>query len=92
MTSTKERNSLQKLLDFLQELERHKIFFRLECVRSEAIMVRVDVPGERWEVELFADGEVEVETFRSTESGVVGGSEARAALKRLLTDFGDGST
>jgi len=89
MTTTEQTNSLQKLLDFLDELERHKIYFRLERDRSEAIMVRVDVPGERWEIEFFADGEVEVEIFRSTESGVVGGSEAQAALRRLLTDFAD---
>ena len=89
MTTTEQTNSLQKLLDFLDELERHKIYFRLERDRSEAIMVRVDVQGERWEIEFFADGEVEVEIFRSTESGVVGSSEAQAALRRLLTDFAD---
>jgi hypothetical protein len=87
MTSAKQTNSLQKLLGFLDELERRKIFFRLERARSEAIMVLVDIPGERWEIEFFADGEVEVETFRSTESGVVGGSEAQVALRRLLTNF-----
>lgn len=89
MTGTEQTKSLQKLLAFLDELERHKIYFRLEHNRSEAIMVRVDVPGERWEVEFFANGEVELEVFRSTESGVIGGSDAQAALKRLLTDFGD---
>ena len=87
MMSTDGTNSLQNLLEFLDELERHKIYFRLERVRSEAIMVRVDVPGERWEVEFFADGEVEVEIFRTTESGVVGGIAAEAALRRLFTDF-----
>jgi hypothetical protein len=89
MTSTEQTNSLQKLLDFLDKLEQHKICFRLERNCSEAIMVRVDVPGERWEIEFFANGEVEVEAFRSTESGVIGGSEAQVALKRLLTDFAD---
>lgn len=89
MTSAEHTNSLQKILGFLDELERHRIFFRLERTRSEAIMVRVDVPGERWEIEFFADGEVEVETFRSTECGVVGGSEAQVALRRLLADFAD---
>ena len=86
--STGQTTSLQKLLDFLDELERHKIYFRLERHRTEAIMVRVDVPGERWEIEFFADGEVEVEVFRS-KSGVVGGNEAQAALRRLLTDHAD---
>lgn len=87
--SPKQPNSLQRLLDFLGDLERHQIFFRLERCRTETIMVRIDVPGERWEVEFFADGEVEVEIFRQTESGVISGSEAQAVLKRLLADFGD---
>ena len=52
-------------------------------------MVLVAVPGERWEVEFFADGEIEVEIFRSTESGVVGGDEAQASLRHLLDDFGE---
>src|SRR6185312_10278911 len=83
----KQINSLQKLLNFLDELEKQKIYFFLERNRSEAIMVRVDVPGQRWEIEFFADGEIEVEIFRSTKDGVIGGSEAQEALKHLLADF-----
>ena len=44
-------------------------------------------PGQQ--AEAGCAGEVEVETFNSTETGVVGGSEAQAALKRLLTVFAD---
>jgi len=89
MSSAEPPNHLKTLLDFLDQLEVHKIFFCLERNRSEAIMVRVDVPGEHWEVEFFADGETEVEIFRTTDSGVIGGSEAQTALKRLLADFAD---
>lgn len=35
-------------------------------------MVTVNIPGERWEVEFFDDGNVEVERFVST--GVVDGA------------------
>jgi len=89
MTNIEQTNKLQTLLDFLDELERHHLHFKLERHRSEAIMVLVAVPGERWEVEFFADGEIEVEIFRSTESGVVGGDEAQASLRHLLDDFGE---
>jgi hypothetical protein len=82
-------NSLQNLLSFLDELEAKSIYFTLARCRSEAIMVCVDVPGQRWEIEFFADGEVEVEIFRSTATGVVGGSEAKEELRRLLTEFAD---
>ena len=37
-------------------------------------MVEIAVPGERWEVEFFADGTVEVERFVS-EGGICGESE-----------------
>jgi hypothetical protein len=77
-------NPLEKLLDFLSQLDRHKIFFKLTRIRDEAIMVEIAVPGERWEVEFFGDGRVEVEVFKSP--GVTGGEEE---LERLLRDFGE---
>ena len=61
-------NPLQKLLDFLDRLDATKIAFKLDHHRSEAVMVCIDVPGERWEVEFFASGEVEIEVFRSDGS------------------------
>lgn len=56
----------------------------LTRVRDEAIMVEIAVPGERWEVEFFGDGRVEVEVFKSP--GITGGEEE---LARLLEDFGE---
>ena len=82
-------NSLQALLDFLTALERAKIFFRLERGREETILVRVDVPGERWEVEFFASGEVEVERFGSSGQGSVGGQEAQRLLAELFEKHRD---
>ncbi len=76
-------NSLQKLLDFLNALDAAKIFYRLSRPRDEAIMVEVAVPGERWEVEFFADGEVAVEVFRSA------GMEGEEAIARLWADHAD---
>lgn len=82
-------NSLAQLLDFLDQLEEGGIYFRLERNRSEIIMVRADVPGERWEIEFFVDGTIEVETFHSTEDGVIGDKQAQAALHRLIARFRD---
>ncbi len=56
---------MRKLLDFIDRLERDKIGYRLLHVR-DSIMVFVDVPGSRWEVEFFEDGEMEIERFVST--------------------------
>ena len=66
-------NHLEKLLIYLSRLEESKIFYTLAHHRSDAIMVKIDVPGERWEAEFFADGLVEVERFKSV--GDVTGEE-----------------
>lgn len=42
--------------------------YALEHNRDEAIMVIPTVPGERWEIEFFSDGKVEIEVFRSDGS------------------------
>ena len=76
-------NSLTKLLDFLGELKQRKIHFTLEHNRDETIMVMITVPGERWEVEFFANGLVEVEAFRSV------GMKGEEELVRLFRDFSD---
>ncbi len=78
-------NPLRKLLDFLPSLDERKIYYRLSRVRPEAIMVEIAVPGERWEVEFFSDGHVEVEVF-GPSPGIVGGEEA---LRRLFEEFSD---
>ena len=73
-------NALQSMLDFLVALDRAKIFYRLSRVRAEALMVEAAIPGERWEVEFFADGRVEVERFRT----VAGVTSDPALLQQLL--------
>jgi len=70
------------LLSFLNELRDAKIHYRIGNARDEATLVEVAVPGERWEVEFFEDGTVEVEVFLS--SGEIRGSEA---LADLLTKY-----
>jgi len=47
-------------------------------------MVEVAVPGERWEIELHADGEIGVEVFKS-----VGGIQGSEALEDLFRRFSD---
>lgn len=76
---------MDKLLDFISELSKRNIFYQLSSVRPEAIMVEIAVPGERWEVEFFADGHVEVETFLANSKGI----EGEEALNRLFTNFTD---
>lgn len=77
--------SMRKLPDFLVKLEAHKIHYGLEMNRAEAVMVLVVVPGERWEVEFFDDGHVEVEIFESKATRGAGSElEGEEALGRLF--------
>ena len=54
-----------ELYDLIEELRTRKIYFEMTSVREDYIMLRVDVPGEKWEIEYSKGGEVEIEIFRS---------------------------
>ena len=71
-------DGFEKLLVFLQKLEQQEIGYTLAHHRDEAMMVTVAVPGERWEVEFFNDGSVELERFIS--NGEIGGENDISAL------------
>ena len=64
---------MKELFDFLDLLESRKIYFTQSRIR-DSVLVEVSVPGERWEVEFFADGSVQVEKFKS-EGIIYDGSE-----------------
>ena len=72
---------MKKLIDFLEKLEEKNIYYKLNKVR-DAIMVEIAVPGERWEVEFFADGNVDVEKFIS--NGEIFSADE---IKTLFSDF-----
>ena len=61
--------AFQKLTSFLKQLDRARIGYTLGSQRDDVIMVMAAVPGERWEVEFFEDGSVEVE--RSISAGEI---------------------
>ncbi|MEJ0063124.1 MAG: hypothetical protein WDO70_07960 [Alphaproteobacteria bacterium] len=71
---------LHNLYTWMQKLSEAKVYFTLASpVRENAILLNVVIPGERWEVEFFEDGTIDVERFRST--GKIEGSQA---LEELL--------
>ena len=78
-------NAFQKLLDFLARLDTAKIHYALRHFRDDTVAVEIAVPGERWEVEFFADGSVEVEVFTNRERP---GLEGEEALERLFATHG----
>ena len=61
-------DTYREILSLLRRLDEAKIAHRLAQCRDDAIMIEVDVPGERWEIEFVDyDDEVhlEIERFRS---------------------------
>ena len=55
-------NALEQLLEFLSALRDAKVCFNLTSVR-DAIMVTIVSPSTYYEIEFFADGRIEVQTF-----------------------------
>ncbi|MEH2168557.1 MAG: hypothetical protein V7K41_18250 [Nostoc sp.] len=74
-----------KLVTFLNQLEQEKISYTLAHHRDETIMVNVAVAGERWEVEFFEDGSIEVERFVS--SGEINGEEVFSELFAMYSEL-----
>ena len=72
------------LFDWMSKLRAARIQFTMDSVRDDAVMLDVRVPGERWEVEFFPDGSIEVERFLSP-----GKIEGASALDELLSRFSD---
>ena len=80
-------NAFQRLLDFLVRLEEAHLHYALSHFRAETVAVEIAVPGERWEVEFFADGTVEIEVFSSVGTRGIQ-LEGAEALERLFATHG----
>ena len=76
-------NPMANLLVILAKLDAARISYDLDHQR-DSIMVRVPIPGQWWEVEFFADGQVEVERFIST--GAIEGEECLQAFFDAYTN------
>ena len=63
--STQVQESLGKALAFLDRLEQLKLWYHIIHVR-DSLMIVVTVPGQRWEIEFFEDGSIDIERFVSS--------------------------
>ena len=90
---------MNELLKFLCLLEKEGIHYYLEHNRDGFLMVHVAIPGERWEVEFSASGEVEIEIFKNSEGVFTdkkllnevfsSNGEAEFEIKISLFDYAD---
>ena len=76
--------SSHPLYRILAQLEAAKIHFTLTRVRDETVMIEAHVPGRHYEIEVFADGQLEVEVYKS--DGHIVGQEM---VDELLRGFSD---
>jgi hypothetical protein len=76
-----QQDTFSKFLAFLERLAKSDLSYQVLSVRTEAVMVSVSVPGERWEIEFMIDDTIEVEVFKS--SGHIGDA---IDVERLFTD------
>lgn len=77
-------NRVKDINKFLNLLEENEIYYRLNKIRHESIMVEVAVPGQRWEIEFMEDGTIEIEKFFSD-----GSLYDESELQNLLERFKD---
>lgn len=81
------QDAFRQLLALLRRLDEAKIAYRLRHSRNDAVMIQVNVPGQRWEIEFVDYGdEVQVEVERFVSNGQI---EDETALDELFAQFSD---
>jgi hypothetical protein len=73
--------AFEKVSEVCGELDARHVPYVLNFARPEALMLSVAIPGERWELEFFEDGHIELERFVST------GVEADSAAADKLVGY-----
>lgn len=73
-----------KLMALVRELEAAQISFRVTHHRYDGITIEATVPGERWEIDVLEDGDVDFERFVST-----GGVQSEDVLAEFIARFAE---
>ena len=70
------------LFSLIQFLEEQRLWFRIDRLRPDSVMVTVTLVGERLEIDVFEDGHFEYSRFRGNED-VESAPEQLFAILRL---------
>jgi hypothetical protein len=73
--------TLEDVLRFCNALNERRASYKLSVDRPEAIRVTLDIPGERWEIDFFPDGEIELDRYVSQGVVQAGPADLEAALR-----------
>ena len=77
-------DNIKDINEFFNILDEIKIYYRLNKIRPEGIMIEVALPGQRWEIEFMEDGTIDIEKFISD-----GSFYGKEELEVLLNEFSD---
>lgn len=77
-------DNLEKVLTLLKRLQEARIFYTLAHNQEDAISIQVVVPGQRWEIDIYNNGTVDVEVFKSD-----GTILDLTAIDTLFRDYSD---
>ena len=72
-----------KLTGIMRALEAAQIHFTVARYRDDAVSIQATVPGERWEIDVLDDGDVDFERFVSDGGVTRGETELRAFIARF---------
>ena len=72
------------LFDIIEQLETAKISYTVSKYRYDAVSILAHLPGERWEIDVMEDGEVDFERFVSNGEVV-----ERSVLDECIQRFAD---
>ena len=76
--------TISEFIQFLKELESKRIFYSLSKHLDDSVSITAAVPGERWEIDVNQQGEVQIEILKS--NGEIYGS---SKLQYLFDNFSD---
>ena len=71
-----------KLMEIIRALEAARIHFTVSYHRYDAVSILAIVPGERWEIDILEDGDVDFERFVTT-GGVTSEAEVNEAIAKF---------
>ena len=72
------------LFEIIEQLEAAKISYTVSKYRHDAVSILAHLPGERWEIDVMEDGEVDFERFVSN-----GEILERTVLDEYIQRFAD---
>ena len=53
------------VFEVVMQLKAARVFHTISSIREGALLIDAALPGERWEIEVFKDGHIEIERYRS---------------------------